>query len=136
MSDDRKLGIACPKCGRLDSEVVESRPARNGVRRRRRCCGCGHRSTTYERIVQNDAIDLFLEPDRIKTLYCISGDRLRRIMSGAAIDRSEMAEIFDVRPEALDRYLFGREVVLSKEQWRSLESLADNAADKTKNDRL
>ncbi len=42
-------GILCPSCGRNSSRVVESREAKNSVRRRRECVRCGGRWTTIER---------------------------------------------------------------------------------------
>src|SRR6266480_1575203 len=44
--------IRCPKCGRLDDKVIDSRASREGsvIRRRRECTGCEHRFTTYEEI--------------------------------------------------------------------------------------
>jgi len=42
-------GIACPNCGG-DSDVKDSRPARNARRRRHGCRECGLRFTTWERI--------------------------------------------------------------------------------------
>ncbi|PYL00552.1 MAG: transcriptional regulator NrdR [Verrucomicrobia bacterium] len=44
--------MRCPKCGRLDDKVVDSRASREGsvIRRRRECLGCAHRFTTYEEI--------------------------------------------------------------------------------------
>src|SRR6266481_3441835 len=44
--------MRCPKCGRLDDKVVDSRSSREGstIRRRRQCLGCNHRFTTYEEI--------------------------------------------------------------------------------------
>lgn len=43
------VGILCPSCGRNSSRVVESREAKNSVRRRRECVRCGGRWTTIER---------------------------------------------------------------------------------------
>ena len=43
--------IACPECGRRASRVVDSRVRSTGLRRRR-LCTCGHRYTTYERVVR------------------------------------------------------------------------------------
>ena len=42
---------ACPGCGGIHSEVKDSRPCggNSSVRRRRVCCTCDHRFTTYER---------------------------------------------------------------------------------------
>lgn len=41
--------MKCPKCGHLDSKVVDSRPTDgSGIRRRRECTNCACRFTTYE----------------------------------------------------------------------------------------
>ena len=44
--------MRCPKCGKQDDKVVDSRVSREGstIRRRRECLGCNHRFTTYEEI--------------------------------------------------------------------------------------
>ena len=44
--------MRCPKCGRLDDKVIDSRASLEGsvIRRRRECLDCGHRFTTYEEI--------------------------------------------------------------------------------------
>jgi transcriptional repressor NrdR len=44
--------MRCPKCGRLEDKVIDSRASREGstIRRRRECLTCGHRFTTYEEI--------------------------------------------------------------------------------------
>ncbi len=44
--------MRCPKCGRQDDKVIDSRASREGatIRRRRQCIGCGFRFTTYEEI--------------------------------------------------------------------------------------
>ena len=43
--------MRCPKCGCIDSKVVDSRPSESNdtIRRRRECKECGFRFTTYER---------------------------------------------------------------------------------------
>ncbi len=50
--------MKCPACGYLDSKVVDSRPAEDGlsIRRRRECLSCGRRFTTYERLGDNPLI--------------------------------------------------------------------------------
>ena len=42
--------MECPYCGKTDSEVIDSRLAKDGVtiRRRRQCLICSSRFTTYE----------------------------------------------------------------------------------------
>lgn len=42
--------MRCPYCDNADSKVTDSREAREGIRRRRRCLGCDARFTTYERL--------------------------------------------------------------------------------------
>jgi len=44
--------MKCPFCFAADSKVVDSRPTDEGtvIRRRRECCSCGKRFTTYEKI--------------------------------------------------------------------------------------
>lgn len=44
--------MRCPKCGRVDDKVIDSRGSREGsvIRRRRECLACSHRFTTYEEI--------------------------------------------------------------------------------------
>lgn len=42
--------MKCPYCGEVDSKVIDSRPADDGerIRRRRECLSCKKRFTTYE----------------------------------------------------------------------------------------
>ena len=42
--------MKCPYCGHIDSKVIDSRPADDSarIRRRRECLECGKRFTTYE----------------------------------------------------------------------------------------
>ena len=42
--------MKCPYCGELDSRVVDTRAAGDGIRRRRECKTCGKRFTTYEQV--------------------------------------------------------------------------------------
>ena len=46
--------MKCPKCGKSDSAVVDSRGVEDGamIRRRRECLKCKFRFTTYERLEQ------------------------------------------------------------------------------------
>lgn len=48
--------MKCPKCGKDDDKVLDSRSARDGaaIRRRRECIACGHRYTTYEEIDRDE----------------------------------------------------------------------------------
>ena len=44
--------MKCPYCGEIESKVIDSRPADDGsrIRRRRECLKCGKRFTTYEKV--------------------------------------------------------------------------------------
>ena len=42
--------LKCPKCGIIDTIVVDSRDYGEYIRRRRKCRKCGHKQTTYERV--------------------------------------------------------------------------------------
>ncbi len=48
--------MKCPKCGKDDDKVLDSRTARDGaaIRRRRECIICGHRFTTYEEVDRDE----------------------------------------------------------------------------------
>ncbi|MCQ2367675.1 MAG: transcriptional regulator NrdR [Kiritimatiellae bacterium] len=50
--------MKCPKCGKDDDKVLDSRSARDGVaiRRRRECLSCGSRFTTYEEIERDEVM--------------------------------------------------------------------------------
>jgi hypothetical protein len=38
----------CSNCGATEVRVLETRPSRDAIRRRKHCYHCGHRETTYE----------------------------------------------------------------------------------------
>lgn len=42
--------MVCPKCNGTATEVIDSRNTDKAVRRRRQCCACSYRFTTYERV--------------------------------------------------------------------------------------
>jgi transcriptional repressor NrdR len=44
--------MRCPKCGDVDSKVLDSRVSEDGraIRRRRECYSCKYRFTTYEKV--------------------------------------------------------------------------------------
>lgn len=50
--------MRCPKCGLLETRVLETRTAGEGriIRRRRECPGCMTRFTTYERIEERPVL--------------------------------------------------------------------------------
>ena len=40
--------MKCPHCQSLQHRVIDSRPRKDHIRRRRECLDCGHRWTTRE----------------------------------------------------------------------------------------
>ena len=50
--------MRCPKCGRQEDKVIDSRASREGatIRRRRQCEACGFRFTTYEVIERGELV--------------------------------------------------------------------------------
>ena len=60
--------MKCPYCGEIDSKVIDSRPADDGerIRRRRECLVCQKRFTTYE-IVETVPL-MVVKKDRRKVL--------------------------------------------------------------------
>src|SRR5205085_10567728 len=52
--------MRCPKCGRQDDKVIDSRASREGatIRRRRQCLNCNFRFTTYEEVERSGLVVL------------------------------------------------------------------------------
>jgi transcriptional repressor NrdR len=52
--------MRCPKCGRQDDKVIDSRASREGatIRRRRECIACSYRFTTYEEVERTGLVVL------------------------------------------------------------------------------
>jgi transcriptional repressor NrdR len=50
--------MLCPRCGKQDDRVIESRSLAGGeaIRRRRECTACGYRFTSYERIEEKQLL--------------------------------------------------------------------------------
>ncbi|PZC49972.1 MAG: transcriptional repressor NrdR [Chloroflexi bacterium] len=48
--------MECPHCGSSETNVIDSRPSKDAIRRRRTCSGCEHRFTTYERIAELEPV--------------------------------------------------------------------------------
>lgn len=55
--------MRCPFCTTSEDKVIDSRTSKDGteIRRRRECCGCNRRFTTYERI--EDALPVVVKAD-------------------------------------------------------------------------
>ena len=65
--------MTCPLCQHADSSVIETRQTEQGIRRRRECCRCRHRWTTFE-----ISAEQFHENERIKS----AADELMRAVGG------------------------------------------------------
>ena len=59
--------MKCPRCGREDDKVVDSRAVRDGraVRRRRECLACGERYTTQESLETRPVVVIKRSGDRV-----------------------------------------------------------------------
>lgn len=94
--------MRCPKCGHVDSKVIDSRSSEVGdsIRRRRECLSCGARFTTYERIGESPLVvikkDGTREPfDRDKLLRGLVTATVKRNIPTSELD----AVINDVESE-------------------------------------
>ena len=103
----------CPKCKSADTQVVDSRDAHEGVRRRRLCATCKFRFTTYERVelpiiavIKKDGNKERFNPEKIRRGVSISCKN--RPVSSLQIDEivSEVAQ---------QVYFSGKEEIYSKE---------------------
>ena len=62
--------MRCPYCSVDDDRVIDSRLTDDGtaIRRRRQCNACGKRSTTYERVENEEQIRVVKSDERIQLL--------------------------------------------------------------------
>lgn len=51
----KETGVRCPHCCGVNQKVIDSRPAPNGWKRRRRACQCGERFSTIEIALPDEA---------------------------------------------------------------------------------
>lgn len=85
--------MKCPKCGNLETKVVDSRIAddNTAIRRRRECDYCNMRFTTFERIEVTDLV--VIKKDTSKELY--DRVKLKRAIMLAFAKRDLSQEIID-----------------------------------------
>lgn len=85
--------MRCPKCGHMDTKVVDSRSADEGkvIRRRRECERCTYRFSTLERLVVTDLV--VIKRDGSKELY--ERSKLRKAFILAFAKRDFSAEKID-----------------------------------------
>lgn len=82
--------MKCPFCGKIDSQVLESRTVEDGnsIRRRRECSQCSKRFTTLEKI-------------KASVLWVIKKDGRREVFEKDKIKRGILRAI-EKRPVSLD----------------------------------
>ncbi len=98
--------MRCPKCGCIESKVVDSRrpDAQDVIRRRRECVECGFRFTTYERreelplnVIKKDGSN---EPfNRQKIMNSLVTATVKRNISVSELDKI----IDDIESELRDK---------------------------------
>lgn len=99
--------MKCPYCGKLDTRVIDSRPAEDGssIRRRRVCDECGKRFTTYEKV---ETIPLIvIKKDRSRQQY--DRAKIEKGILQACYKRSVSAEAIQQTMEKIETEIFKRE---------------------------
>ena len=117
--------MRCPHCGSFDDKVIDSRTLANGdaIRRRRECCNCSYRFTSYERTEDKQFMVIKRsgrrEPfDRIKIERGITRALEKRPFSPMSIERlvneiEDMAAIKGKVNNEIDAAVIG-DLVLEK----------------------
>lgn len=108
--------MKCPYCGAVDSKVIDSRPADDSarIRRRRECLSCAKRFTTYE-IVETVAL-MVVKKDKSREAF--DREKLLQGLMRASYKRpvsyQQLEDIVDSIEQALlsgyDREVSSREV--------------------------
>jgi len=95
--------VRCPRCGHLDSRVVDSRgsPGGDAIRRRRQCSECNGRFTTYERV--EESLPLVIKKDGRREAF--DRAKLASGLEAACQKRSVSAEEIEGVVEAVERGL-------------------------------
>ncbi len=88
--------MRCPYCGSPDTQVKDSRPTEDAIRRRRVCPDCGGRFTTFERVQLRDLTVVKRSGRRVP----FDRDKLQRSISVALRKRP-------VAPERVERLISG-----------------------------
>ena len=88
--------MKCPYCGKADSKVIDSRPADDSarIRRRRECLACGKRFTTYE-VVETVAL-MVIKKDKSREAF----DR-EKLMAGLMRASYKRPVSYDMLEEAV-----------------------------------
>ena len=99
--------MKCPFCGRVNSQVLESRIVEEGVaiRRRRKCLSCSKRFTTYEK-VKNGFLWVIKRDGRREPF---EKDKVRRGVLRAVEKRPVSQEEIEELIEAVERVMLKRQ---------------------------
>ena len=95
--------MRCPKCGCVESKVVDSRPSESNdaIRRRRQCIECGTRFTTYER--REEMPILVIKKDGTKETF--DRQKLMRGLVAATFKRNVTLDTLNEIIDSIESYL-------------------------------
>ena len=95
--------MRCPKCGCVESKVVDSRPSESNdaIRRRRQCIECGTRFTTYER--REEMPILVIKKDGAKETF--DRQKLMRGLVAATVKRNVTLDTLNEIIDSIESYL-------------------------------
>lgn len=121
--------MRCPYCGSVDTQVKDSRPTEDAIRRRRVCPDCGGRFTTFERtqlreltVLKRSGRKVPFDRDKLARSVTVAlrkrpvePDRVERLVNGIQ-RRLESAGESEVTSEAIGQ--------LAMEGLRTLDAVA------------
>ena len=95
--------MRCPKCGCVESKVVDSSPSESNdaIRRRRQCIECGTRFTTYER--REEMPILVIKKDGTKETF--DRQKLMRGLVAATVKRNVTLDTLNEIIDSIESYL-------------------------------
>ena len=95
--------MECPFCGKIENDVVDSRPTkeRTAIRRRRQCSGCSGRFTTYESTPEH-FLYLLMKQHAAKGASMKSPEAVLAFMSNAFKGLSEGIEKLGKKVDAVE----------------------------------
>lgn len=93
--------MKCPFCSYMESKVVDSRPAEDSekIRRRRECLSCGKRFTTYE-VIENTPL-VVVKKDHSRQIF--DRDKLLRGLLRACEKRPISVETLEALVDSIEQ---------------------------------
>jgi transcriptional repressor NrdR len=93
--------LKCPFCSYMESKVVDSRPAEDSekIRRRRECLSCGKRFTTYE-VIENTPL-IVVKKDHSRQIF--DRDKLLRGLLRACEKRPISVETLEALVDSIEQ---------------------------------